>query len=122
MGASIAADVASPGACPSRRGARLSAPRTGRHRRDQTKHHPDPAGLRGGNEVFSLERSAAGYPSLVAAEASADMWIGNRSHTHPHMLTLASAQMSAEVHPGSVGRSRDGRGLDLMVGRAVSRR
>jgi peptidoglycan-N-acetylglucosamine deacetylase len=47
--------------------------------------------------MFNVGRNAASFPTLVAAEASAGMWIGNHSYTHPHMLSLTPAQMSAEL-------------------------
>jgi endo-1,4-beta-xylanase len=47
--------------------------------------------------LFNTGQNAAANPSLVAAEAAAGMWIANHSYTHPHMLTLSSAQMSSEL-------------------------
>ena len=47
--------------------------------------------------LFNIGQNAAANPSLVAAEAAAGMWIANHSYTHPHMLTLTSAQMSSEL-------------------------
>lgn len=47
--------------------------------------------------LFNTGQHAASNPGLVAAEAGAGMWIANHSYTHPHMLTLSAAQMSAEL-------------------------
>jgi endo-1,4-beta-xylanase len=53
------------------------------------------AGLRA--TMFNTGQNAAANGSLVAAQVSAGMWVGNHSYTHPHMLTLSSAQMSSEL-------------------------
>nr|BFE72950.1 polysaccharide deacetylase family protein [Actinoplanes digitatis] len=47
--------------------------------------------------MFNVGQNAAANPGLVSAQASAGMWIGNHSYTHPHMLTLSQAQMSSEL-------------------------
>ena len=47
--------------------------------------------------MFNVGQNAAANPSLVAAQVSAGMWVGNHSYTHPHMLNLSSSQMSSEL-------------------------
>ncbi|WP_308121355.1 polysaccharide deacetylase family protein [Paractinoplanes bogorensis] len=47
--------------------------------------------------MFNTGQNAAANPGLVASQVSAGMWVGNHSYTHPHMLTLSSAQMSSEL-------------------------
>ncbi|MBB2947975.1 endo-1,4-beta-xylanase [Actinoplanes lutulentus] len=47
--------------------------------------------------MFNTGQNAAANPGLVAAQVSAGMWVANHSYTHPHMLTLSSAQMSSEL-------------------------
>ncbi|MEV8371176.1 endo-1,4-beta-xylanase [Kribbella sp. NPDC056861] len=47
--------------------------------------------------MFNTGQNAAANPGLVAAEVSAGMWVANHSYTHPHMLTLGSAQQSSEL-------------------------
>jgi endo-1,4-beta-xylanase len=47
--------------------------------------------------MFNIGQNAAANASLVAAQVSAGMWVGNHSYTHPHMLTLSSQQMSSEL-------------------------
>jgi endo-1,4-beta-xylanase len=47
--------------------------------------------------MFNIGQNAAANPSLVAAQVSAGMWVGNHSYTHPHMLTLSQADMSSEL-------------------------
>jgi endo-1,4-beta-xylanase len=47
--------------------------------------------------MFNTGQNAASNPALVAAQVSAGMWVANHSYTHPHMLTLSSAQMSSEL-------------------------
>jgi peptidoglycan/xylan/chitin deacetylase (PgdA/CDA1 family) len=47
--------------------------------------------------LFNWGQRAASNPSLVQAEQSAGMWIGNHSYTHPHMTSLSSTQMSSEL-------------------------
>ncbi|GFN33019.1 polysaccharide deacetylase family protein [Paenibacillus xylaniclasticus] len=46
---------------------------------------------------FNIGRNAASNPSLVQAQASAGMWIGNHSYTHPYMTSLSSSQMASEI-------------------------
>ncbi|WP_433003049.1 endo-1,4-beta-xylanase [Kribbella sp. CA-294648] len=47
--------------------------------------------------MFNTGQNAAANPALVAAQASAGMWIANHSYTHPHMLTLSTTAMSSEL-------------------------
>ena len=47
--------------------------------------------------LFNIGQNVAANPSLVKAEAAANMWIGNHSYTHSHMTTLTSAQMTSEL-------------------------
>ena len=47
--------------------------------------------------MFHTGRAAAARPDLVAAQVRAGMWIGNHSHTHPHMPALGPAQMTSEL-------------------------
>jgi peptidoglycan/xylan/chitin deacetylase (PgdA/CDA1 family) len=47
--------------------------------------------------LFNIGQNAASNPGLVGAEASAGMWIGNHSYTHPHMLNLSASAMSSEL-------------------------
>ncbi|RKP58227.1 carbohydrate-binding protein [Cohnella endophytica] len=53
------------------------------------------AGLRA--TMFNIGQNAQNNPSLVQAQVSAGMWVGNHSYTHPHMTTLSSSQMSSEI-------------------------
>jgi endo-1,4-beta-xylanase len=53
------------------------------------------AGLRA--TMFNTGQNAAANAGLVAAQVSAGMWVANHSYTHPHMLTLSSAQMTSEL-------------------------
>ncbi len=47
--------------------------------------------------MFNEGQNAQPNPSLVQAEKSAGMWIGNHSWDHPHMTTLSTAQMTSEI-------------------------
>ncbi|MFC7532551.1 endo-1,4-beta-xylanase [Actinoplanes sp. GCM10030250] len=47
--------------------------------------------------MFNTGQNAAANPALVQAQVTAGMWVANHSDTHPHMLTLSSAQMSSEL-------------------------
>ncbi|GGN67606.1 acetylxylan esterase [Actinoplanes lobatus] len=47
--------------------------------------------------MFNTGQNAAANPGLVRAQVDAGMWVANHSYTHPHMLTLSSAQMSSEL-------------------------
>lgn len=47
--------------------------------------------------LFNIGQKAKASPSLVQAEKSANMWIGNHSYTHQHMTSLSSSQMSSEL-------------------------
>lgn len=47
--------------------------------------------------LFNIGQNAANNRSLVQAEATAAMWIGNHSYTHPHMTSLSQSQMSSEL-------------------------
>ena len=47
--------------------------------------------------LFNTGEHASAYPSLVSAEASGGMWIGNHSFSHPHMLTLGPDEMRDEL-------------------------
>jgi peptidoglycan/xylan/chitin deacetylase (PgdA/CDA1 family) len=47
--------------------------------------------------LFNTGDNASSDPSLVAAEAAGEMWIGNHSFSHPHMLTLSSDEMRDEL-------------------------
>lgn len=53
------------------------------------------AGLRA--TMFNIGQNAQNNPSLVQAQVTAGMWVGNHSYTHPHMTTLSSSQMSSEI-------------------------
>ncbi|MEV4515303.1 polysaccharide deacetylase family protein [Dactylosporangium sp. NPDC049525] len=46
---------------------------------------------------FNIGRRAQANPSLVRAQQSAGMWIGNHSWTHPHLTQLGTAQITAEL-------------------------
>ncbi|MEV4757777.1 polysaccharide deacetylase family protein [Micromonospora sp. NPDC049559] len=46
---------------------------------------------------FNIGQRAQQNPSLVRAQQSAGMWIGNHSWTHPHLTQLSQAQMSSEL-------------------------
>ena len=47
--------------------------------------------------MFNEGQYAAAYPAQVRAEASAGMWIGNHSYTHPHMTQLSQSQVDSEI-------------------------
>ncbi|HKT03996.1 MAG TPA: polysaccharide deacetylase family protein [Rugosimonospora sp.] len=47
--------------------------------------------------LFNIGRNAQQNPSLVQAEKSAGMWIGNHTWTHPHLTTLSTAQITSEI-------------------------
>ncbi|GAB3892313.1 polysaccharide deacetylase family protein [Kibdelosporangium lantanae] len=47
--------------------------------------------------MFNEGQYAAAYPAQVRAEASAGMWIGNHSYTHPHMTQMSQAQVDSEI-------------------------
>src|SRR5262245_2642875 len=47
--------------------------------------------------VFNEGQFAAQFPAQVRAEASAGMWIGNHSYTHPHLTQLSQAQIQSEI-------------------------
>ncbi|NJP42116.1 polysaccharide deacetylase family protein [Actinacidiphila epipremni] len=47
--------------------------------------------------MFNEGQYAAAYPSQVAAEIAAGMWVGNHSYTHPHLVQESQAQIDSEV-------------------------
>ncbi|MFJ8465548.1 polysaccharide deacetylase family protein [Streptomyces swartbergensis] len=47
--------------------------------------------------MFNQGQYAAANPSLVRAQVSAGMWIGNHSYTHPHLTRLNQAQIDSEI-------------------------
>ncbi|MDQ1018593.1 polysaccharide deacetylase family protein [Streptomyces afghaniensis] len=47
--------------------------------------------------MFNQGQHAAANPSLVRAQASAGMWIGNHSYTHPHLTGLSQSQIDSEI-------------------------
>jgi peptidoglycan/xylan/chitin deacetylase (PgdA/CDA1 family) len=47
--------------------------------------------------LFNIGRNAQQNPSLVQAERSAGMWIGNHTWTHPHLTTLSQPQITSEI-------------------------
>jgi peptidoglycan/xylan/chitin deacetylase (PgdA/CDA1 family) len=47
--------------------------------------------------VFNEGQYAAAYPAQVRAEASAGMWIGNHSYTHPNLTTESQSQIDSEI-------------------------
>jgi peptidoglycan/xylan/chitin deacetylase (PgdA/CDA1 family) len=47
--------------------------------------------------MFNEGQYAAAFPAQVRAEASAGMWIGNHSYTHPHLTQLSRSQIDSEV-------------------------
>ncbi|MFI0939180.1 polysaccharide deacetylase family protein [Streptomyces sp. NPDC021020] len=47
--------------------------------------------------MFNEGQYAASYPSQVAAEVAAGMWVGNHSYTHPHLIQESQAQIDSEV-------------------------
>jgi len=46
---------------------------------------------------FNIGTNAKNNPSLVQAEASAGMWIGNHSWSHPHLIQLSQSQIDSEI-------------------------
>ncbi|WP_086564591.1 polysaccharide deacetylase family protein [Streptomyces africanus] len=47
--------------------------------------------------MFNQGQHAAANPSLVRAQVSAGMWIGNHSYTHPHLTGLSQSQIDSEI-------------------------
>ncbi|MFF7313480.1 polysaccharide deacetylase family protein [Streptomyces sp. NPDC008137] len=47
--------------------------------------------------MFNQGQYAAANPSLVRAQVSAGMWVGNHSYTHPHLTRLSQAQIDSEI-------------------------
>ncbi|URM94053.1 polysaccharide deacetylase family protein [Actinomadura madurae] len=47
--------------------------------------------------MFNQGQYAAAYPAQVRAQVKAGMWVGNHSHTHPHMTQLSEAEMDSEI-------------------------
>ena len=47
--------------------------------------------------MFNEGQNAQPNPSLVLAEKSAGMWIGNHTWDHPHMTQLSTADMTSEI-------------------------
>jgi len=47
--------------------------------------------------VFNIGQNVVAAPAQVRAEASAGMWIGNHSFTHPHLTQLSQAQIVSEI-------------------------
>jgi endo-1,4-beta-xylanase len=47
--------------------------------------------------LFNIGQNAQNNQALVKAEATAGMWIGNHSWSHPHMASMGSSQMSSEL-------------------------
>jgi peptidoglycan/xylan/chitin deacetylase (PgdA/CDA1 family) len=47
--------------------------------------------------MFNQGQYAAANPSLVRAQVSAGMWVGNHSYTHPHLTGLSQAQIDSEI-------------------------
>ncbi|QWB24994.1 polysaccharide deacetylase family protein [Streptomyces koelreuteriae] len=47
--------------------------------------------------MFNQGQHAAANPSLVRAQVSAGMWVGNHSYTHPHLTRLSQAQIDSEI-------------------------
>jgi peptidoglycan/xylan/chitin deacetylase (PgdA/CDA1 family) len=47
--------------------------------------------------MFNEGQYAAAYPAQVAAEVAANMWVGNHSYTHPHLIQESQAQIDSEV-------------------------
>jgi peptidoglycan/xylan/chitin deacetylase (PgdA/CDA1 family) len=46
---------------------------------------------------FNIGSNAQTAPSLVTAEKSAGMWIGNHSWTHPHLIQQSQSQIQTEL-------------------------
>jgi peptidoglycan-N-acetylglucosamine deacetylase len=53
------------------------------------------AGLRA--TMFNEGQNAQPNPSLVQAQVSAGMWVGNHSWDHPHMTQLSTADMTSQI-------------------------
>ena len=47
--------------------------------------------------LFNIGQNVAAAPAQVKAEASAHMWIGNHSYTHPHLTQDSAAQIDSEI-------------------------
>ncbi len=47
--------------------------------------------------MFNQGQYAAANPAQVRAQASAGMWIGNHSYTHPHLTQQGQAQVDSEI-------------------------
>lgn len=47
--------------------------------------------------MFNIGQNVAGDPAGVRAEASAGMWIGNHSYTHPHLTQESQSQIDSEI-------------------------
>ncbi|GIM94607.1 polysaccharide deacetylase family protein [Paractinoplanes toevensis] len=47
--------------------------------------------------MFNEGQYAAQYPSQVAAQVNAGMWVGNHSYTHPHLIQQSQAQIDSEI-------------------------
>ncbi|WP_051707518.1 polysaccharide deacetylase family protein [Streptomyces sp. NRRL F-6674] len=47
--------------------------------------------------MFNEGQYAASYPSQVAAEVNAGMWVGNHSYTHPHLIQQSQSAIDSEV-------------------------
>jgi peptidoglycan/xylan/chitin deacetylase (PgdA/CDA1 family) len=47
--------------------------------------------------LFNIGQNAAAAPAQVRAEASAGMWIGNHTYTHPHLTQLSTTQIDSEL-------------------------
>ena len=47
--------------------------------------------------MFNEGQFAASYPSQVAAEVAAGMWVGNHSYTHPHLIQESQSQIDSEI-------------------------
>lgn len=53
------------------------------------------AGLRA--TMFNIGQRAQNNPALVRAQLDAGLWIGNHTFTHPHLPTLAEAQVQSQL-------------------------
>jgi peptidoglycan/xylan/chitin deacetylase (PgdA/CDA1 family) len=60
--------------------------------------------------LFNIGQNAANLPSLVQAEAAANMWIGNHSWSHQHMTQLSQAQMTTEISQAQTAIQQAGGG------------
>ncbi|WP_369368710.1 polysaccharide deacetylase family protein [Streptomyces sp. CG4] len=47
--------------------------------------------------MFNEGQYAAANPSLVRAQVTVGMWVGNHSYTHPHLPQLGQAQIDSEI-------------------------